>query len=104
MKTLTQFILEELDDNLFWKLSKWFDSNEAQEKEFMDILFASKESNFNVKEIESFLENTSLYDNLREFVNFIIDDLDISKDKDYLYQFKQILKMVSDNKSNKYNK
>jgi hypothetical protein len=104
MKTLTQFILEELDDNLFWKLSKWFDGNEAQEKEFMDILFASKESNFNVKEIESFLENTSLYDNLREFVNFIIDDLDISKDKDYLYQFKQILKMVSDNKSNKYNK
>lgn len=103
MRTLKQFILEELDDNLFWKLSKWFEGNEVQEKEFMDILFASKKSNFNVKEIETLLENTSLYNNLREFINFIIDDLEISNDKDYIYQFKQILKTISDNKTNKYN-
>ena len=30
MKTLNQYILEELDNNLFWLLDKWFERNTNQ--------------------------------------------------------------------------
>ena len=50
------------------------------------------------------LANTSLYNDLREFVNFIYDDLDINKEKDYLYNFLKIIESIINNKSkeNKY--
>lgn len=104
MKTIVEYIKEELSDNLFWKLSKWFERNETQEKEFMNIIISCEINGFNQKEIDKALENTSLYKDLREFVNFIYDDLDINKEKDYLYNFKKIIESIINNKSkeNKY--
>lgn len=104
MKTIIEYINEELSDNLFWKLSKWFERNENQEKEFVNIIITCETKGINQKEIELSLENTSLYKDLREFVNFIYDDLDINKERDYLYNFKKIIENVINNKSkqNKY--
>lgn len=104
MKTIVEYIKEELSDNLFWKLSKWFERNEKQENEFINIIMSCETNGLNPKQIELGLENTSLYKDLREFVNFIYDDLDINKEKDYLYNFKKIIESIINNKSkeNKY--
>lgn len=104
MKTIVEYIKEELSDNLFWKLSKWFERNENQEKEFMNIILTCETNGINQKQIEQELENTSLYKDLREFINFIYDDLDINKERDYLYNFKKIIESIINNKSkeNKY--
>lgn len=104
MKTIVEYIKEELSDNLFWKLSKWFERNEKQENEFINIIMSCETNGLNQKQIETELENTSLYKDLREFVNFIYDDLDINKEKDYLYNFKKIIESIINNKSkeNKY--
>ena len=104
MKTIVEYIKEELSDNLFWKLSKWFERNEKQENEFINIIMSCETNGLNQKQIETELENTSLYKDLREFVNFIYDDLDINKVKDYLYNFKKIIESIINNKSkeNKY--
>ena len=40
MKTIVEYIKEELSDNLFWKLSKWFERNEKQENEFINIIMS----------------------------------------------------------------
>ena len=67
-------------------------------------MISCKKGNFNIKDIEENLQGTSLYDNLKEFVNFILDDLELNKDKDYIYQLKKILESAKNNKSknNKY--
>lgn len=103
-KVKKKSIKESLEDNLIWKLSKWFERNEQQEQEFINLMISCKKGNFNIKDIEENLQGTSLYDNLKEFVNFILDDLELNKDKDYIYQLKKILESAKNNKSknNKY--
>lgn len=105
MKTIIEYINEELDDNFLWKLSKWFERNEIQEKEFMNLILSCKQNGLDQKEIEKNLEGTQLYDNIKEFVNFMIDDF-TSLEKDYIYQLKKIIELTINNKSlkNKYNK
>lgn len=105
MKTIIEYINEELDDNFLWKLSKWFEKNEIQEKEFINLILSCKQNGLNQKEIEKNLEGTQLYDNIKEFVNFMIDDF-TSLEKDYIYQLKKIIELTINNKSlkNKYNK
>lgn len=105
MKTLNQYILEELTDNFLWKLSKWFENNDQQEQEFINILISFKQQGNSTKQIEKYLEGTSLYNNLREFVNFMNDDINVVEIKDYIYKFKQIIETTLNNKSekNKYN-
>lgn len=106
MKHLNDYIYEELSENFLWKLSQWFERNEQQEQEFFNILIQSKKTGTSVKDIEKYLEGTSLLDNLKEFVNFIDDDIHVNELKDYLYKMKQIVEMTLNNKSikNKYNK
>ena len=47
MKTIVEYIKEELSDNLFWKLSKWFERNEKQENEFINIIMSCKTNGLN---------------------------------------------------------
>ena len=56
MKTLSEFIKEELDDNVLWLLDKWFDNNEEEKNKFISIIsnFGSQRS-INVKELSSFV-------------------------------------------------
>lgn len=106
MKHLNDYIFEELSENFLWKLTQWFERNEQQEQEFFNILLQSKKTGTSTKDIEKYLEGTSLLDNLKEFVNFIDDDIHVNELKDYLYKMKQIIEMTLNNKSikNKYNK
>lgn len=100
MKTIIEYINEELDDNFLWKLSKWFERNEIQEKEFMNLILSCKQNGLNQKVIEKNLEGTQLYDNIKEFVNFMIDDF-TSLEKDYIYQLKKIIELTINNKNTK---
>ena len=100
MKTIIEYINEELDDNFLWKLSKWFERNEIQEKEFINLILSCKQNGLNQKEIEKNLEGTQLYDNIKEFVNFMIDDF-TSLEKDYIYQLKKIIELTINNKNTK---
>lgn len=100
MKTIIEYINEELDDNFLWKLSKWFERNETQENEFMNLILSCKQNGLNQKEIEKNLEGTQLYDNIKEFVNFMIDDF-TSLEKDYIYQLKKIIELTINNKNTK---
>lgn len=104
MKSLISYINEELTDNFIWKLSRWFEYNETQEKEFINIIVNIKGKTVTVKQLEEMLQNTNLYDNLKEFVNFMFDDIQPDNNKDYIYKFKQIVENTLNNKSknNKY--
>lgn len=106
MKSLTQFIMEELDvDNLFWLLDKWFERNEVQKSEFIEIIIKSKEGGdkVNIDDLKKYLHNTQLEKNLKEFINFIDNDLEPSTTKDYLYALKQVIEVIIGKKEkNKY--
>lgn len=99
MKSITTYIKENLEDNLIWKLSKWFERNEIQKAEFINLIISFKQNKLDIKELEAELQETSIYSNIKEFVNFIIDDLDLTNEKDYLYQFKKIIELTLSNKS-----
>ena len=108
MKSLTQFINEELDDNLFWLLDKWFERNEHQAQEFIELTVKCKQdgAKVNIDNLKTYIKGTQLESNLSEFINFVDNDLEQIKDKDYVYILKQIIEMVIGNKSktNKYSK
>ena len=109
MKSLIQFITEELDtDNLFWLLDKWFERNEKQAQEGVEIIVKCKQDGekVNIDNWKKYLKDTQLELNLQEFINFVDNDLEPIKDKDYVYILKQMIEMVIGNKSktNKYSK
>ena len=69
MKTIVEYIKEELSDNLFWKLSKWFERNEKQENEFINIIMSCETNGLNQKQIE-FWNSISAYNvDKKEFFN-----------------------------------
>ena len=107
MKNITQFIKEELEsDNLLWMLDRWFDMHENEKQEFMDIIFQCQKDN-NVNKTEEYINKTqNIKTNYKEFVTFMLDEVNPPKEIDYIYQFKEILKLLIGNKSrkNKYTK
>jgi hypothetical protein len=91
---------EDLDaDNLMWKLDKWFETHEEEKNQFTEMISKYNQT-VDVKELEKDLKNTPLQDNLKEFVNFMFDDLDFSTEKDYLYQLKKIIEYIKGKKVN----
>jgi hypothetical protein len=105
MKSLSQFIVEELDDNLFWLLDKWFERNERQAKEFIELIVKCKQEGdkVNIDNLQKFIKGTQIEANLMEFCNFIDNDIEPQQTKNYLYSLKQIIEMVIGKKEkNKY--
>ena len=106
MISLKDYIFEELDDNLFWLLDKWFERNEKQAQEFVEIIVKCKQDGqkVNIDNLKKYIKGTQLESNLMEFCNFIDNDIEPQQTKDYLYSLKQIIEMVIGNKSktNKY--
>ena len=43
MISLKQYITEELDDNIWWLLDKWFERNETQYQEFIELIVKCKQ-------------------------------------------------------------
>jgi hypothetical protein len=104
MKDLSTYIIEELDDNLFWLIDKWFELNNEYVQLFIELIAKYNNIKFNKKELESELnsyEANSIKLHLKEFVNFIDNDIDPVQDKDYIQKLLDIIKQVANNKSNK---
>lgn len=102
MKTLNQYILEELDNNLFWLLDKWFERNTNQLKDFKILVNKYHDENFTIDDLEDELNKTKyLKSQLEKFINFIDNDIKPVKEKNYIQILKDIILQVLNNKSNK---
>ena len=105
MKNLSTYILEELDDNIWWLLDKWFDRNEQQYREFIEIVIKCKQEGekVNIENLKNIIKGTQLEKNLKQFINFIDNEVNPVNNKDYLYSLKQIIETVIGKKEkNKY--
>ncbi len=110
MKSLKNFIYEnrineDVDENLFWLLDKWFERNENQKSEFIEIIVKCKQNGdkVSIDNLKKLLHNTELKKDLKEFINFLSNDLEPHNNKDYLYELKQVIEIVIGKKEkNKY--
>ena len=105
MKTLSTQILEELDDNIWWLLDKWFDRNEQQYQEFIEIIIKCKQEGekVNIENLKNIIKGTQIEKHLKQFINFIDNEVNPINNKDYLYSLKQIIETVIGKKEkNKY--
>ena len=105
MKSLNQYIIEELDNNMWWLLDKWFERNEHQYQEFITIIVQCKQSGekVNIENLKEYIKGTQLEKNIKQFINFIDNEVNPETNKDYLYSLKQIIEMIiSKKEKNKY--
>ena len=102
MKTLNQYILEELDNNLFWLLDKWFERNTNQLEDFKILVNKYHDENFTIDDLEDELNKTKyLKSQLEKFINCRDNDIKPVKEKNYIQILKDIILQVLNNKSNK---
>ena len=105
MKSLNQYIIEELDNNMWWLLDKWFERNEHQYQEFITIIVQCKQSGekVNIENLKEYIKGTQLEKNIKQFINFIDNEVNPETNKNYLYSLKQIIEMIiSKKEKNKY--
>ena len=107
MKNLSAYILEELDDNLLWMIDKWFELNNDHQQEFIELIAKYNDYKFNKNELTLELnayENDPIRLQIKEFVNFVDNDIYPEDNKDYIQKLLDIIKLVCNNKSlkNKY--
>ena len=105
MKSLNQYIIEELDNNMWWLLDKWFERNEQQYQEFITIIVQCKQNGekVNIENLKEYIKGTQLEKNIKQFINFIDNEVNPVTNKDYLYSLKQIIEMIIRKKEkNKY--
>ena len=105
MKSLNQYIIEELDNNMWWLLDKWFERNEQQYQEFITIIVQCKQNGekVNIENLKEYIKGTQLEKNINQFINFIDNEVNPETNKDYLYSLKQIIEMIiSKKEKNKY--
>lgn len=100
MKTLIEYIKESLEDDVFWLLDKWFERNEEQRSEFVEILVKCLEDKVvQTNKIKEYLKGTTLEKDLKQFVNFIDNEVSPVNEKDYEERLKVIIKQILDYKS-----
>ena len=105
MKSLNQYIIEELDNNMWWLLDKWFERNEQQYQEFITIIVQCKQNGekVNIENLKEYIKGTQLEKHIKEFINFIDNEVNPETNKDYLYSLTQIIEMIiSKKEKNKY--
>ena len=98
MKNLSTYILEELDDNIWWLLDKWFERNEQQYQEFIEIIIKCKQEGekVNIENLKNIIKGTQIEKHLKQFINFIDNEVNP-------ISFKQIIETVLGKKEkNKY--
>ena len=61
MKNLSTYILEELDENIWWLLDKWFERNENQYQEFVEIVIKCKQEGekVNIDNLKNIIKGNS---------------------------------------------
>lgn len=102
MKRLITYINEELDENIFWLLDKWFENNEQDKQWFIELLVKYKTDKTR-KTVETYVHDIP-NEHLIQFVSFIDNNLTSDKQLDYIYKLQQILDICVTNKGkqNKY--
>lgn len=89
---------ESLDeDNIMWKIEKWFDGHDEQYQTFIELI-SKYGRTVNVKELEKDIENSDFRKELKPFINFLWNDFDFDTDKDYLYRLKMIIEFFKHKK------
>lgn len=103
MKSLESYILESIDSNIFYLLDLWFVNNEDEKQEFVVLISEYGKLKIPKKDdVKKLIDNTTLLkSHLKEFVNFIDNDINAPLDKDYYQKMKSILDIVLANKSRK---
>ncbi len=102
MKSLINCIYEAIEsDNTLWLLDKWFDMHDEEKQEFMDILLKCM-NDHNPNNIEKYLKETIHFkENYKAFINFMLNEVEVNQELDYIYQLKELVKQIIANKSNK---
>lgn len=93
-------IKESFEDNLFWKIDKYFERNEQEKKQFIDIVdYFRDHPGFNKKTVEDYLEQNE-FEKLDKFIDFIDDIITPeNKDRDYNYILYMVIKRIIENKN-----
>ena len=103
MKHLTDYINEELDDNIFWKIDTYFQNNPDELKSFNGMIDVCRyNKSFNVSTIEAYLNSNELLSkNQKKFVDFLDNTIkqDTTINKDYNSSIYNIVKTVIGNKT-----
>ena len=77
---------EDLDNNLFYFLDMWFNSRDAEQSQFMDVVMKCKmDGATNEKKLSEYIKGTFLETHLNEFVNFVDNDLLPDENKNNIY-------------------
>lgn len=100
MKTLSQYINESFEDNLFWKIDKFFDRNKTEYDVFIDLVdFCRNNPGFNKQILEDYLLQHP-FKSLKKFIDFLDDVIKVNTtDRDYIYILSVIIKMIISDKS-----
>lgn len=100
MKSLNEFIRESIDDNLFWKIDKYFEKSVKERNQFLSLVrYCRKNPGFTDKDVEKWIKENEFI-NLKKFVDFVDDVVKIdTTDRDYTYILYKIIKLVIANKS-----
>ena len=104
MKHLNEYINEELENTTFWLLDKWFETNENDKVEFMSLISLANNANSVAQaDLEQAIEGTEFAKHLKEFINFIENDVRLPESTDYTYKLKKLIDFILSNKNNDYN-
>ena len=105
MISLSEYIIESFEDNLFWKIDKYFERSNEERKQFYDIVDYFRENpSTNKKQIEEYLKEHP-FKNLKKFIDFLDDVIGQETDnRDYEYLLCVIVKRIlgSKEESEKY--
>ena len=107
MKSLLQYLNESFEDNLFWKIDKYFEHNKPEYDVFIDLVdYCRSNPGFNKKTLEDYLVEHP-FKSLKKFIDFLDDVIKVSTtDRDYIYILSVIIKMIISDKTDgiKYTK
>lgn len=99
MKTLANYIKESFEDNLFWKIDKYFENHDEERKLFIDIIdYFRDHPGFNKKTVEDYIQDKE-FKNMKKFLDFL-DDIVKQEDtnKDYTYILYLVIKKIISDK------
>lgn len=107
MINLKEYIItESIDNNLFWKIDKYFERNNIEKRQFYNIVdFCRDNPGFNHKILEEYLSKHNEFKNLKKFIDFLDDVVkQDTTNRNYVYILTIIIKQIIANKTegNKY--
>lgn len=99
MKSLLEYIREGIDtENLAWKVDKYFGKNTSQYNAFVKLVETFREKHsLDDADIDEFLSKSKV--DLKKFIDFICEDIDIEEQKDYRYLLMKAIQNIIDDKT-----